>query len=85
MNKFRNAVFTNMEIEPINKTVRINDDSSGNQGDKTGSAYPPNADLISGSMMTNIIRIMKSNIMSIPPPAGGGGGAGEPFAMRCGG
>ena len=57
-------------------------DSSGNKGDKIGSAVVPSDVRIEGVMMSTVIKIMNISITNMEPPGGGGGGGDEPLAMR---
>jgi hypothetical protein len=68
-----------MEIEPKIKTVMINHFSSGNQGERKGSAYEPMLFLISSDISMNVITIMNSSMNNIIPPGGVGGGADCPL------
>ena len=62
-------------------TVMTKNDSSGNKGERIGSAVVPNEFRIDGVMIKIVMKTMSKSMVSIGPPGGGGGGGGEPFAM----
>jgi hypothetical protein len=75
------TVFNVIEKIPRIITVMTKNDSSGNTGERRGSAVLPSDVRMEGVMMRNVIMIMNSNIMPIDPFGGGGGGGDEPLAM----
>ncbi len=70
---------------PKMATVMTKNDSSGNNGERIGSAVVPSDVRMEGVMMRKVIKIMNSNIMPIEPFGGGGGGGDEPLAMNTSG